>query len=64
MTRKSSYHIQILRFVLFFVFKLGYFCTADGCKILEGEDPHRDMLVVTKSMQTVRSVDPRTGLEK
>lgn len=44
--------------------KLGYFCTADGCKILEGEDPHRDMLVVTKSMQTVRSVDPRTGLEK
>ncbi|XP_022341698.2 eukaryotic translation initiation factor 2-alpha kinase 3-like isoform X2 [Crassostrea virginica] len=45
--------------------KLGYFCTSEGCKVLDREEhSDRDMLVVTKSMQTVRSVDPRTGLEK
>ncbi|XP_048745657.2 eukaryotic translation initiation factor 2-alpha kinase 3-like [Ostrea edulis] len=45
--------------------KLRYFCTAEGCKVLESGDLNdQDMLVVTKSMQTVRSVDPRNGIEK
>ncbi|XP_061171339.1 eukaryotic translation initiation factor 2-alpha kinase 3-like [Saccostrea echinata] len=45
--------------------KLRYFCTSEGCKILDSDDQgDRDMLVVTKSMQTVRSVDPRSGIEK